>query len=102
MTDGCVMNATMREPPNATVKRRRRGGCPLLVRRSTGWTGRRWTASPATSGAASTPRTSSRSSGRSSGGGRSSRRVRATQLTASHSPFTAQLHATLLTSITDT
>ena len=27
MTDGSVMNATMREPPNATVKRRRRGGC---------------------------------------------------------------------------
>ena len=58
MTDGCVMNATMREPPNATVKRRRRGGCPLLVRRSTGWTGRRSTPSPATSGAASIPRPS--------------------------------------------
>jgi len=27
MTDGSVMHATMREPPNATVKRRRRGGC---------------------------------------------------------------------------
>ena len=66
MTDGCVMNATMREPPNATVKRRRRGGCPLLMRRSTGWTGRRSTPSPATSGAASTTRTSGRSATRSS------------------------------------
>ena len=60
MTDGCVMNATMREPPNATVKRRRRGGCPLLVRRSTGWTGRRSTPSHATSGAASITRTLNR------------------------------------------